>query len=378
GNYLILRHSARDHAGTFIIDSKNVTIENLNMYQNGGLGILSQFCENLTFKHVNCVPNLAKNRYFAGHDDGIHCWNDKGLILVDSCRFLGLMDDPINVGGTYVIVKKKIDGKTLKCRFNFWQCTGLTWGHINDIIGFIERQSMQTIAEGTIKKFQCLDRDEFVLEFYNPVPAEIKEGDVLENLTWSPDVTIQNSKFGSCRARGILVSTPGKVLIDKNEFESNGSAILITGDVNQWMESGGVKDILIRNNTFNDPCMTGMYEYCEGIISIFPNMPKPDENKPFHRNIRIENNVFHPFDYSVLYARSSDGLSFKGNTLIRSQHYQPFHQRKYTFTFEYCRNVKILDNKLKGEILGRNIKLVSTPVQQLILDRKQGLVIEKQ
>lgn len=36
----------------------------------------------------------------------------------------------------------------------------------------------------------------------------------------------------SCRARGILVSTPGKVLIERNYFESSGSAILIAGDAN--------------------------------------------------------------------------------------------------------------------------------------------------
>lgn len=50
GNYLVLRHSARDHSGTFIVDSKNVAVENMNMYHNAGLGILSQYSEDLKFK----------------------------------------------------------------------------------------------------------------------------------------------------------------------------------------------------------------------------------------------------------------------------------------------------------------------------------------
>ena len=57
-------------------------------------------------------------------------------------------------------------------------------------------------------------------------------GDALENLTWSPDVEIKNTFFGSCRARGLLVTTPGKVVIENNIFESSGSAILIAGDAN--------------------------------------------------------------------------------------------------------------------------------------------------
>ena len=111
GNYLVLRHSARDHAGTFIQNSRNVTIENMNLYQTSGLGILSQYAENLTFRNVNCVPNKAKNRILSGHDDGLHISNCKGKILVDGCSFAGLMDDPINVHGTSVQIKEKISSK---------------------------------------------------------------------------------------------------------------------------------------------------------------------------------------------------------------------------------------------------------------------------
>ena len=37
--------------------------------------------------------------------------------------------------------------------------------------------------------------------------------------------------------------------------------------------------------------------------------------KPFHRNITIEQNTFHAFDYPVLYAKSTEGLIFSGNTI---------------------------------------------------------------
>ena len=96
------------------------------------------------------------------------------------------------------------------------------------------------------------------------LPEAVIPGDALENLTWTPEVIIKNSFFGSNRARGILMSTPGKVVIENNVFESSGSAILIPGDANGWYESGAVTDVLIRNNVFNDPCMTSMYQFCEG------------------------------------------------------------------------------------------------------------------
>ena len=377
GNWLVLRHSARDHAGTFIIDSRDVTVENMNMYQNAGLGILSQYSGNLTFRNVNCVPNPLKNRIFSGHDDGFHYSNCKGLITIDNCRFLALMDDPVNVHGTSVRIMEKKDDHTLVCKFMHNQSIGFTWARSGDNIGFIENEAMNTFGMGTVKVFKVVSPEIFELTFSEPIPVSLEVGDALENLSWTPDVIIKNSFFGSNRARGILMSTPGKVIIENNIFESSGSAILIPGDANGWYESGAVKDVLIRNNTFNDPCMTSMYQFCEGIISIYPEIPAPDIKKPFHRNIRIENNEFHPFDYPVLYAKSVDGLSFTGNRLIRSTRFKPFHLSKSTFTLEDCLNVTIAGNKMEGDILGKNIRLINTPLKQVKLDKNAGLIFDK-
>jgi hypothetical protein len=377
GNWLVLRHSARDHAGTFIIDSRNVTILDMNMYHNAGLGILSQYTENLTFRNVNCVPNLFKNRILSGHDDGFHYSNCKGLITIDNCHFLALMDDPVNVHGTSVRIMEKKDDKTLICKFMHGQSIGFIWARKGEKVGFIENEAMNTIGSATVNKFTALSPELFEITFADPIPGSVLVGDALENLTCIPDVIIQNSFFGSNRARGILMSTPGKVIIENNIFESSGSAILIAGDANGWYESGAVSDVVIRNNKFNDPCMTSMYQFCEGIISIYPEIPAPDLKKPFHRNIRIEGNEFNPFDFPVLYAKSVDGLTFTDNKLIRSTRYQPFHERKSTFTFEDCLNVKIAGNSFEGEVLGKNIHLINTPLKQLDIDKTQKLIINK-
>jgi len=361
----------------FIVDSKDVTVENLNMYHNAGLGILSQYSENLTFRKVNCVPNPEKDRILSGHDDGFHYSNCKGNIVVDSCRFLALMDDPINVHGTSVRIIGKNTDKTLLCKFMHGQSIGFIWARSGEKIGFLENDAMNTIGFGTVDSFRALSPELFEISFTEPVPEGIIEGDALENLSWTPDVLIKNSFFGSNRARGILISTPGKVIIEKNVFESSGSAILIPGDANGWYESGAVTDVLIRDNIFNDPCLTSMYQFCEAIISIFPEIPAPDVNKPYHRNIRIENNTFYPFDFPLLYAKSVDGLTFNGNNVIKSERFQAFHTNKSTFTFVASRNIIISGNKFGTKVPGKNITLVDTPLKSVKLDRKQGLTIEK-
>ncbi|NQU55062.1 MAG: right-handed parallel beta-helix repeat-containing protein, partial [Bacteroidetes bacterium] len=258
------------------------------------------------------------------------------------------------------------------------QSVGMNWGHTGDKINFIENSAMNSIGIGELESFKPLDNENFVLTFKGPIPKELEVKDALENLTWSPDLHVSNSHFKSCRARGLLVSTPGKVVIENNIFESSGSAILIAGDANGWFESGAVTDVLIKNNVFTELCNTSSYQFCEGIISVFPIIPKLDKNTPpFHKNIRIEGNQFHPFDYPILYALSVDGISFENNTVTRSTRFEPYHKRKYTFSFEASKNISIAGNTFSEDVLGKNIYLKDTDKRELNLGAGQNLKIEE-
>jgi len=376
GNYLVMRFAERIHSGIFIQNSKNIRIQNVNLYHATGLGALAQYSENITFSGYRAIPNKAKNRYFGGGDDGIQISNCRGLITIENCEFAGLMDDPVNVHGTSVKVLE-VTGKQLKCKFMHHQSIGMTWGHAGDKIGFIENSSMQTIGTGEVANFKAIDKETFLLTLKTPVPAGFEPGDALENLTRSPDLKVANNRFGSCRARGLLVSTPGKVVIENNIFESSGSAILICGDANYWYESGAVTDVLIQNNTFTDLCNTSSYQFCEGIISVYPEIPEMNaKSGQFHRNISITGNTFHPFDYPVLYAKSVDGINFNNNKLIKSNRFEPYHNRKYTFTFEGCKNIGIENNIFEGEILGKNVLLKHTPAVELKYSTDQNLSVK--
>jgi hypothetical protein len=377
GNLLVLRHSERDHAGIFIVDSKNVGLENIDVYHCGGLGILAQYSENLLFTNVNNIPNEKKGRILAGHDDGFQISNCKGDVTVKNCIFHALMDDPINVHGTSVRIIERVDDYTLHCRFMHHQSSGMTWARVGESVGFINNQNMQTIAHGTVKSYSRKTKDDFEVVFTQPIPKQVTPDYALENLTWTCNFSVTDSYFKSCRARGLLVSTPGKVVISNNVFESSGSAILIAGDANGWFESGAVNDVTITRNTFKSPCMTSMYQFCEGIISVFPIIPQKSAATFFHRNIVITNNVFELYDYPILYALSVDGIDFSNNKLIRSHDFEPFHGRKDGLTFEYCKRVTVKNNIVEGEVLGNTIKLVQTPPKECKTDKGSFFRIAK-
>ena len=367
GNYGVLRHNRRLHPGIFLNQSTHLHLEHITIHNTGGLGILAQFCENLSFDHIRFEANRAVGRrVVSGHDDGLHLSNNRGEITVENCFFYGLMDDPINVHGTTVKVTEQVDSHTLKGIFVHYQALGFDcWAEEGQTISFIDHLNMSSRGAGIVKHFKLLSPKEFLITFEQAIPDTFQVGDALENITNSPSLICRNNYFGSCRARGVLVSTPKKVIIENNVFESAGSAILIAGDANFWYESGACQDVLIQNNHFSDCCMTSMYQFCEGIISICPEIPQPELHKPFHRNIKITGNTFQSFDYSVLYALSVEGLEFSHNRIIRSFVYTPMGRKHHMINLEYCSDVNLHHNHLIGDVLGQDVHTVGmedTPI----------------
>ena len=74
---------------------------------------------------------------------------------------------------------------------------------------------------------------------------------VAENVTYAPAVTIKNSTFKNVPTRGILCTTRNEVLIEGNTFLNMSMAtIFLSNDSNDWYESGPIRDMTIKNNTF--------------------------------------------------------------------------------------------------------------------------------
>lgn len=350
GDLLTLRHNARIHAGIFSEKCSDVTVENVTFYSCGGLGCLSQFCHNMTYRGVHFLADTnSGRRVSSGRDDGMHVTCNSGTVTITECCFHALMDDPINVHGCCVTSDEVVDERTLRCRYRHDQACGfLYWAEEGNEISFISRDSMETIGTACAESYMQEDHMTFLLRFDSPLPREIldkaKQGDALalDNLTHTAAFTCTNNRFGSCRARGILVSTPRPVRISGNYFESSGSAILVAGDSNYWFESGACHDVEISRNVFTDACLGSVYQFCDGVISICPVVPRPVADKPYHKNIRITDNVFDTVGAPVLSAFSCEDLTFAHNRIFKS----PSSRINETarIKLSYCKNVSVDHN----------------------------------
>ena len=63
------------------------------------------------------------------------------------------------------------------------------------------------------------------------------------------------------------------------------------------------------------------------------------------------------FDKPILYAKSTDGLIFRNNTVKYNDEFEPFHWNKHMFFFEKVANVIIENNNFeKGFIPSEDIR----------------------
>lgn len=352
GNIMVLRHGERLHPGCFAEDSRELTLQDVTLHGSGGLGILCQFCRDLTFLRVQILPNVrAKRRFICSRDDGLHMSNNSGTIRVEECSFRGLMDDAINVHGTSARVDKLAGSRTIECLYIEKQSVGFShWAVPGALMAFLDSRNLSPRGYCRVASYSLLSPERFSITFESEIPADLKVGDALENMDNTPSFICRNNYFGSSRARGILFSTPKTVLVENNIFESAGSAILMAGDANQWYETGACHDVTIKNNTFI-ACNRSYYQFCNGVISICPEIPQPEEEKPYHSNIHILENTFLMVDSPALYALSAENLTFLNNRLFTVAHYpsrKPPNERDMV-RLEYCRNVEIGNNICVGD-----------------------------
>jgi hypothetical protein len=302
-----LREIFRDYAAVFTRGSKNITWKDVNFHFLHGMGVVCQFSENLTFDSVVMAPDSTSGRTTSSWADCLHISGCKGKVLVKNCIFQGAHDDAINIHGTYLQVAEKLSNKQVRVRFKHPQTYGFMAFNRGDEVEFINSASYKSTAKNMVKEAVLLNPKEMILTFEKSTPQELNPGDVIENVTWTPEVEIRGCRVSWIPTHGFLLSTRRKILVEGNVFiATHMSALLMAIDANSWYESGYVYDLTIRNNSF--------FRCAEPVIFIDPG--NRTENNTVYQNVKIENNEFVLSNELIVKAKSTKELVVTGNTIF--------------------------------------------------------------
>lgn len=325
GDILVQRHYGRPHPAMVLYRADSTVLNEVVFRDSQGMALVAQRCRDITINGGGCI--CAPGRVYTVSADATHFSNCAGTIEVRNALYEGMMDDAINVHSTCLRIVRIENDREIVARYMHPQAIGFETFQPGEKVQFINAPILQNHPTlGVVKKVSKLNERELRITLSEPLPAEVKEGDAIENADWYPAVNFIGCTVRYNRARGSLFTTPAPVLVKDCKFiASHGSAILLAGDAQGWFESGRCLDVKIVNNLF-DHNLTARYQFTEAVISIYPMVQEPQkQTKRYHRNILIEGNTFRTHRVPLIYAISADELIFRNNTIIYDDMYPGMH-----------------------------------------------------
>ncbi len=340
GQILVLRNYARPHPAMVLYRALRTHLENVVFHDSQGMGLLAQRSEDISISGGGCIRN--QNRAHTTAADATHFSNCRGEIRVEGALYEGMMDDAINVHATCLAIREVLSPVEIVAEYRHPQAVGLEVLLPGEHLQFIHSRTLENIGDGIrALRVRRLNERRLVILLEKPLPEGIGAGDAFENADWHPSVLFRGNTVRHNRARCALFTTPRPVRVENNRFlRCSGSAILLAGDAGGWYESGRCRDVVIRNNIF-DHNLTCRYQFTEGIISIYPEIKAPGQQKTrYHENIRIEDNIFLTHRVPLLFALSARNLTFRNNSVFYDDQYPPLHDG-HPFLLFFCEDTHL-------------------------------------
>lgn len=325
----------------FIVeDSRNITLEDVTIYHAGAMGVIAQRSENIELNKVTVTPSPDKNRILSTIADATHFCNCSGYIRMIDCIFENQKDDATNIHGIYAAIAKIESPRTIIVKYVHKDQLGFNFISEGMNLELVNNADLIQNCIRKVESCKVLNKEYTRVTFTEDLPADVKLNYVVANVDAYPDVLIKGCTIRNNRARGILLGSRGKVVVEDNYFHTPGAAILFEGDGSFWYEQSGVRDVEICNNTF-DNCNFGCQGWGKACISVGTGIWENQKESRYHKNIKIHDNIFKNFGSSILNMYCVNGLIFYDNTIEQSEDYKKMSEQMFICPDTLCDNVNI-------------------------------------
>ena len=329
GNVLI-KHEDRLCPGIVLSDCSTVSIGNITIRHAAGMGLLAQFCSDVTFDHVKVVPH---GRSVSASDDAMHMVECRGKLRVSFCECAGTLDDSLNVHGIYRPTSKADDRRHIILGTGHFQQAGFPGARPGDVLEFVKSATGFAYAEVPVIGVEQLDENQTLVELQEPLPRKWTPGDCVRVLAPGQAVLeVENCRFTTLRGRGVLASGLENLIVRGCIFRTTGAAVFIAGGCTAWYETGPVRSAVIENNRFENCCYQ-RFSSTREIISVYPDISRCRSGFYYHGKITVRNNVFISQKRPQIAVFSAEEVQIKDNSFEFNALYpfDPPAQKVYSF-----------------------------------------------
>lgn len=340
GNVMVFGARARYNPAFTLYKVDGFTLEDVTIYHTGGMGVIAQLSHDILLERVKVTP--PEGRMISATADATHFVNCGGYLKMIDCLFENQKDDATNIHGLYMSIDKILGPDKVLLGWHNSGQYGVDFIEEGTTLEIVDNKTMMTIDTRTVKSIKKLNKLYNEVTFTEPLPEGVELKNVVAADDYYPEVLLKGCRMRGNRARGILLGSRGNMTIEDNYFHIAGAAILLEGDGNYWYEQSGTRDLLIKNNIFENGNF-GSRTWGSACISVGSGIPER-ENSRYHQNVRVEGNTFRVFDPRILNLYCVDGVSFTSDNVIEMTtpaEYKYLDSEKRYFVFENCDNVTV-------------------------------------
>ena len=334
----IVFYGEKRNANTVFANGVNgLTVTDLEIHHSPSFGVNCQLCKNVTLTRVSCRLGEARHGLVTANADATHFIACTGTVKLDNCYFENMLDDGTNVHSIFTDVVS-VNGKEVRLRLFHHQQQEINVYLPGDTVIFYRKKSLQPVCRAKILSSRLVAKDCVEIVVKGKLSG-VTVGDQAENYTRQPKFQMINCTVRNNRPRGALIATRKKAVVKNCYFSTSSSGVEVSVENLYWYESGGVTNLLIKNNVFEDCC----HQYGGAAVGVVPSYPYEEGNKHYCRNIRMVNNVVKTQDKMLLFAKSSKNVLVKNNAHLTLSG-QPLCGVETHYT-ENCKNVRLIPKK---------------------------------
>jgi len=343
GDQVAVLHQTYGGAALDLIDCDRVTVRDVTVRSLPGMGIVAAGCSDVTVERFRAVRRSGS--LLSLTSDGIHVTSAKGTVTLTDCELEGLGDDGVNVHGHFMrvaAVEPEAGAVTLEqvlphtyARFDEGEEVALHDDRLR-LRGRARVRAWERAPGQTGRHRLVLDQ----------FPSGASRGDALTSVTRVPVARLTRVRVKGNRAAGIVLQV-GQALVEECLVrDCTGPGLSIRCDLDAWWESGPAREVTVRDSVFEG------VNRGDGLglagLSVFALVGRA-RHAPSgtHRGLRLERLVIRSARGPALRLGSAAEVDVVGCELTPAP-------GAPAVEIEDCRDVRLRDNRIAGEVEQKN------------------------
>lgn len=249
GDTVCLAYDNNREAQAFYCDHcRNITVDNVAIYRNGGMGFVADMSENITLSRYRLALKEGRQEYYSSTADGVFLTNCSGTFTMRDSVIRNTYDDAMNVHGYYVLVDEILSPHRVSITHPHPAHWGLVPAMVGDRLHVHTANEFNEVAVLTVTDVSFDENRENIVYTFAEEFAFVP-GMLIENPDRTPQVLLENNVVEHCPH---IRLSARRMAVKHNVLSLNDADLLICDLIDYWGESGAVEALEVTGNTFGN------------------------------------------------------------------------------------------------------------------------------